>query len=48
MADNYLGKQYADYEIRRAAWEKAKRLGTAKRSVKRAKLKTAKDKKEEK
>lgn len=25
MADNYLEKQRADYETRKAAWEKAKR-----------------------
>ena len=27
MADNYLGKQYEDYEARKAAWEKAKKCG---------------------
>ena len=27
MADNYLEKQYAEYEARKAAWEKAKKLG---------------------
>lgn len=27
MADNYLERQYEDYEKRKAAWEKAKRLG---------------------
>jgi hypothetical protein len=27
MADNYLEKQYADYEKRRAEWERQKRLG---------------------
>lgn len=25
MADNYLEKQYADYEIRKAEWLKAKK-----------------------
>lgn len=27
MADNYLEKQYEDYAARKAAWEKAKKLG---------------------
>lgn len=27
MADNYLERQYAEYEKKKAAWEKAKRLG---------------------
>lgn len=27
MADNYLEKQYESYEARKAAWEKAKKLG---------------------
>ena len=27
MADNYLEKQYADYEKRRAEWERQKKLG---------------------
>lgn len=27
MADNYLEKQYEAYEARKAAWEKAKKLG---------------------
>ena len=30
MADNYLEKQYADYEKRRAEWERQKRLGKVK------------------
>ena len=30
MADNYLEKQYAEYEARKAAWEKAKKLGKKK------------------
>lgn len=44
MADNYLEKQRADYEARKAAWEKAKRLGLAKPLGKKsiAKLKTDK------
>lgn len=27
MADNYLEKQYEDYAAKKAAWEKAKKLG---------------------
>lgn len=27
MADNYLEKQFASYEARKAAWEREKRLG---------------------
>ena len=27
MADNYLERQYASYEARKAAWEREKRLG---------------------
>jgi hypothetical protein len=27
MADNYLEKQYADYEKRRAEWERQKKYG---------------------
>lgn len=27
MADNYLEKQYADYEKRRAEWERQKKFG---------------------
>ena len=30
MADNYLEKQYADYEKRRAEWERRKKLGKVK------------------
>lgn len=30
MADNYLEKQYESHEARRAAWERAKKLGTYK------------------
>ena len=30
MADNYLEKQYADYEKRRAEWERQKKLGKIK------------------
>lgn len=30
MADNYLEKQYAQYEARKAAWEKARKLGKKK------------------
>lgn len=31
MADNYLEKQYESYLARKAAWEKAKKLGKAKK-----------------
>lgn len=27
MADNYLERHYEEYEAKKAAWEKAKRLG---------------------
>ncbi len=39
MADNYLEKHYAEYEARKAAWERAKKLGKKKlhSSVKPAK-----------
>lgn len=30
MADNYLEEQYANYEARKAAWEKAKKYGAPK------------------
>lgn len=30
MADNYLEKQYERYEARKAAWEKARKLGRKK------------------
>ncbi|MDO4181662.1 MAG: hypothetical protein Q4D36_10290 [Bacteroidales bacterium] len=30
MADNYLEKQYEQYEARKAAWEKAKKYGKKK------------------
>jgi hypothetical protein len=33
MADNYLEKQYAEYEARKAAWEKAKKHGKRKASI---------------
>lgn len=35
MADNYIEKQRADYEARKAAWEKAKKLGIHKPKVKK-------------
>ena len=42
MADNYIEKQYENHEARRAAWERAKRIGTCKpKKIKKA------DKKEE-
>ena len=31
MADNYLEKQYAEYEAKKAAWEKARKLGLIKK-----------------
>ncbi len=30
MADNYLERHYEEYEVKKAAWEKAKKLGKAK------------------
>lgn len=30
MADNYLEEQYASYQARKAAWEKAKKYGNPK------------------
>lgn len=36
MADNYLEKQRADYEARKAAWEKAKKLGLSKPTKKKS------------
>ena len=36
MADNYLERHYEEYEAKKAAWEKAKKLGKykVKRTVK--------------
>lgn len=31
MADNYLEKQYAQYEAKKAAWEKERKMGVAKK-----------------
>jgi len=31
MADNYLERHYEEYEAKKAAWEKAKKLGKYKR-----------------
>lgn len=31
MADNYLENQYAQYEARKAAWEKERKLGVIKK-----------------
>lgn len=45
MADNYLEKQRADYEARKAAWEKAKKLGLAKPTIKDKRAKTGTNKK---
>lgn len=33
MADNYLEKQYERYEARKAAWEKARKLGKKKTGI---------------
>ena len=35
MADNYLEKQYEAYAARKAAWEKAKKLGKLKKKKNR-------------
>lgn len=40
MADNYLEQQYANYEARRAAWEKAKKYGSSKPTKKKPTAKT--------
>ncbi len=32
MADNYLEKQYEQYEARKAAWEKLKKYGKKKKT----------------
>ena len=48
MADNYLEKQYQDYESRRAAWEKAKKYGTVKPAVKKPQPKDETEEKKEK
>ncbi|MCI1648693.1 MAG: hypothetical protein LKI39_14850 [Bacteroides sp.] len=32
MADNYLEKQYEEYEAKKAAWEKVCKLGKRKRT----------------
>ncbi|MEG1544473.1 MAG: hypothetical protein RR382_08130 [Tannerellaceae bacterium] len=31
MADNYLEKQYAQYEAKKAEWERARKLGLIKK-----------------
>lgn len=31
MADNYLEKQHAEYEARKAAWEKERKFGVSKK-----------------
>ncbi|MGL5228181.1 MAG: hypothetical protein ACRC77_08335 [Bacteroidales bacterium] len=48
MADNYLEKQYQDYEARRAAWEKAKKQGLVKPAVKKPTAKSTDEEKKEK
>lgn len=40
MADNYIERQYEQYEQRKAAWEKARKLG--KKKVKTLRPKTKK------
>ncbi len=39
MAENYLGKQYEDYEARKAAWEKAKKGGKTRSSSNKSRKK---------
>lgn len=39
MADNYLEKQYADYETRKAAWERTRKYGKSKPTAKKSKTK---------
>jgi hypothetical protein len=33
MADNYIERQYEQYEARKAAWEKARKYGKKKTSI---------------
>ncbi len=49
MADNYLEKHYAEYEARKAAWERARKLGKKKPRVTAtaAPVKETQDKKSE-
>ncbi|MGL5893603.1 MAG: hypothetical protein ACRCZM_03200 [Bacteroidales bacterium] len=53
MADNYLEKQYEDYEARRAAWERERKYGNIIPAVKKTQPKeksedTSKEKSEKK
>lgn len=41
MADNYIERQYEQYEARKAAWEKARKLGKKKVKTLRQKVKKA-------
>lgn len=41
MADNYIERQYEQYEQRKAAWEKARKLG--KKKVKAVRPRVKKD-----
>lgn len=41
MADNYIERQYEQYEARKAAWEKARKL--SKKKLKTTRPKTKKD-----
>lgn len=41
MADNYIERQYEQYEARKAAWEKARKLD--KKKLKTTRPKTKKD-----
>lgn len=34
MADNYIERQYEEYEARKAAWEKARKFGKKKKTSK--------------
>ncbi|MGL4993310.1 MAG: hypothetical protein ACRC6R_04145 [Bacteroidales bacterium] len=47
MADNYLEKQYQDYEARRAAWEREKKYGLPKTAVKKPAAKVPTEEKKE-
>ncbi|MBR4840459.1 MAG: hypothetical protein IK005_08275 [Paludibacteraceae bacterium] len=33
MADNYLERRYEDYLVKKAAWERAKKLGILKKKI---------------
>ena len=48
MADNYLEKQYADYEARKAAGERTRKYGKSKPTAKKSKTKNHIDDQKEK